>query len=230
MSNIFSNVIGRKLVMSLSGLFLVLFVIFHATMNLVVIFSPEAYDAICKFLGANWYALAGTAVLAGGFFVHIIYSIILTLSNKKARGSERYAMTSRPKIVSWASKNMFVLGVIVLGFAGLHLYQFWAKMQLVEIMYGHDWAAAGITIDPTMGSVLIKHYFSNPCIVGAYVIWIGALWFHLTHGFWSALHSIGFSNQKWVPRLEFLGKAIATITCAMYIAVVVGVYIQSLLG
>ncbi len=227
MSNIFSNVIGRKLVMSLSGLFLVLFVIFHATMNLVVIFSPEAYDAICKFLGANWYALAATAVLAFGFFVHIIYSIILTVANKKARGTERYAMTSRPKIVSWASKNMFVLGVIVVGFAGLHMYQFWAKMQLVEIMYGHDWAMH-TNIDPTMGSVLIKSYFANPIIVAAYVIWIAALWFHLTHGFWSALQTIGFSNQKWVPRLELAGKAIATLACGMFMIVVLVIYAQSL--
>lgn len=214
--------------MSITGAFLLLFMLFHASMNLVAVFSPEAYDAICKFLGANWYALAGTMVLAGGFVLHILISIVLTLKNRAARGSERYAMTSSLAKVSWASKNMFVLGVIVIGFAGLHLYQFWAKMQLVEIMYGHDWQAY-TNIDPTGGAYLIQSYFSQPWIVVAYLVWLGALWFHLTHGFWSALQTAGWNNQKWLPRLECIGKWFATIVCLMYAAVVIVFYFKSIL-
>ena len=75
--------IGRKVVMSVSGLFLVLFLTFHMCMNLALVFSPEAYNAICGFLGARWYTLALTAVLAAGFFVHIIYAFILTYGNYK---------------------------------------------------------------------------------------------------------------------------------------------------
>lgn len=228
MSNFFSNTIGRKLVMSITGAFLLLFLLFHASMNIVAVFSPEAYDAICKFLGANWYALAGTLVLAGGFFLHIIFSIVLTLKNRAARGNQRYAMTSTHAKVSWASKNMFVLGVIVIGFAGLHLWQFWAKMQLVELMHGHDWASV-TAIDPTAGAALIEAYFSSPIIVVAYLVWLGALWFHLTHGFWSALQTAGWNNQKWLPRLECIGKWFATIVCLMFATVVVVFYIKSIL-
>lgn len=105
--------VGRKVVMSVTGLFLVLFVTFHALMNAVALISFEAYDAICEFLGANWYAVLGTLVLAGGFAIHIIYAFWLTLQNRKARGNNRYAVTTKPKDVEWASQNMLVLGLIV---------------------------------------------------------------------------------------------------------------------
>jgi len=88
--------VGRKVVMSITGLFLVLFLTFHVLMNAVALISLEAYDAVCEFLGANWYALAGTAILAAGFVIHIIYAFWLTLQNRKARGNDRYAVSARP--------------------------------------------------------------------------------------------------------------------------------------
>ena len=108
--------IGRKVVMSISGLFLVLFLTFHMCMNIALVFSEDAYNAVCKFLGANWYALVGTLVLAAGFLVHIIYAFWLTLQNLKARGSDRYAVNVRPDTVEWSSQNMLVLGIIVILF------------------------------------------------------------------------------------------------------------------
>ena len=127
--------VGKKVIMSVSGIALVLFLLFHMSMNLVAIFSGEAYNAICEFLGANWYALVATAGLAALVIVHFVYAIILTLQNKKARGGQAYAYTAKPKEVEWASQNMFVLGVIVILGMGLHLYNFWANMQLVEVMH-----------------------------------------------------------------------------------------------
>ena len=129
--------LGKKLVMSVTGMFLVLFILFHMSMNITAIISPEAYNMICELLGANWYALAGTAVLALGVFVHFLYAVILTLNNYKARGSQRYAVTVQEPGVAWASKNMLVLGFIILGGLLIHLFNFWSKMQLVEIMGGH---------------------------------------------------------------------------------------------
>lgn len=83
---LFNSSIGRKLVMSLSGLFLILFLTFHLAMNFVAVFSGEAYNMVCEFLGANWYALVGTLILALGFVVHIIYAFWLTIQNRKAGG------------------------------------------------------------------------------------------------------------------------------------------------
>ena len=96
-----------------------------------------AYNSVCEFLGANWYALAASAVLALFIIVHIIYAVMLTVQNRKARGNVRYAISKTPKSVEWSSKNMFVLGIVILAFLVVHLIQFWAKMQLVEILGDH---------------------------------------------------------------------------------------------
>ena len=155
---LFTSSIGRKLIMSISGLFLVLFLLFHMSMNLAAVFSTEAYNAICEFLGANWYALVGTLVLAAGFLVHIIYASILTLRNRAARGDKRYAVTAMPAGVSWASRNMYILGAIVVLGLILHLYNFWYKMQFAEIIGDHNLGAFG----PTDGAAYIADLFSNP--------------------------------------------------------------------
>ena len=126
--------VGRKVVMSVTGLFLILFLTFHALMNLVGIINLKWYDAVCEFLGANWYAVLGTLILAAGFALHIIFAFWLTWQNRKARGNDAYSVTKRPKTVEWASQNMLVLGLIVLCFLVLHLFQFWAKMQVPELM------------------------------------------------------------------------------------------------
>ena len=120
--------IGRKLIMSLSGLFLMLFLLMHMCMNLTSIISAEVYNAVCDFMGTNPFIQVMVPVLAAGFVVHIIYATILTLQNMKARGTDKYASSNKTD-VKWASKNMFVLGLIVLGFLGLHLTHFWVKMQ-----------------------------------------------------------------------------------------------------
>ena len=91
--------------MSVTGCFLVLFILFHMSMNVTAIISPEAYNTICEFLGANWYALAGTVVLAAGVLIHFLYAIILTLRNYKARGKQRYAVTVKEPGVAWASSS-----------------------------------------------------------------------------------------------------------------------------
>ena len=128
--------IGRKFVMSISGLALVLFLLFHGCMNLAVVFSEEAYNTICHLLGANWYALIGTLGLAFLVLVHFCYAIYLTIQNRAARGNDRYAVTGKKEGVEWESENMLVLGIIVIGFLCLHLYNFWFRMQLAEITGG----------------------------------------------------------------------------------------------
>ncbi len=212
--------IGRKLIMSITGVFLVLFLTFHGVMNFVVLFSTDAYNAIAAFLGANWYALIGTKILAAGFVVHIIYAIYLTLLNMKARGNIRYEVTKRQEGVSFASKNMLILGAIVLGFMGLHLYQFWAKMQFVEVKHmlgGH--VNESLLETATNGAFWIKYYFSQPVYSILYIVWLVALWLHLTHGVWSALHTLGLNNNTWLPRVKVISNILATLIILMFISI-----------
>ena len=216
--------LGKKLVMSVTGCFLVLFILFHMAMNLTAIISPEAYNAVCAFLGANWYALAGTVVLALGVLIHFIYALILTLNNYRARGTQRYAVTVQEPGVAWASKNMLVLGVITLLGMGLHLYNFWAKMQLVEIMGNH---VNSLGYSPTDGAALIAYTFSQWYYVVLYLIWFAALWFHLTHGVWSMFQTVGWANDTWYPRLKCIANVVATIVFLCFAAVVVVYFIKS---
>ena len=117
--------IGRKVVMSVTGIALVLFLTFHACMNVVALFSEEGYNWICEMLGANWYAVAATVGLAGLVLIHFIYAFWLNFQNRKARGNNRYEVTDKPEKVEWASQNMLVLGIIICLGLCLHLYNFW---------------------------------------------------------------------------------------------------------
>ena len=147
--------IGRKLVMSITGACLILFITFHVLMNAVAIFWPAAYNEICNFLGANWYALIASAGLAALFIIHIIYALWLTVQNRRARGNDRYNVVSKPPQVEWASQNMLVLGIVILAFLIVHLIQFWAKMQLAEIMGCHG------EIPPQAGTMFIQVAFQE---------------------------------------------------------------------
>ena len=213
--------VGRKVVMSITGASLVLFLLFHASMNLVAIISEEGYNMICEFLGANWYALVATAGLAG------LYAFILTVQNYRARGSQRYAVSANQKDVSWASKNMLVLGVIVVLGIGLHLFNFWYKMQFAEILHMAGVADVDIA-NATNGVYWIKETFANPIYVGLYLVWLAAIWFHLTHGVWSAMHSLGLNNGIWMKRVKCISNIVSTLVVLMFAVVVVYYFAMSL--
>nr|MBP8982960.1 succinate dehydrogenase cytochrome b subunit [Bacteroidales bacterium] len=196
------------------GAALVLFLTFHSIMNVFVIISPKVYDAICYFLGANWYALIATLVLAFLTVVHVLYAFWLTLQNKIARGRDAYSVNKRPKGVEWASENMLVLGLIILGFLALHLYNFWYKMQLTELLgkiNGEEISVAG--------AALVQGLFQSPVYCLLYMVWLTALWFHLTHGVWSALQSIGWSNDIWLPRIKVISNVVSTIVVGLFMLV-----------
>jgi succinate dehydrogenase / fumarate reductase cytochrome b subunit len=212
--------IGRKVVMSVTGVALVLFLTFHACMNVVALFSEEGYNWICEMLGANWYAVAATVGLAGLVAIHFIYAFWLTFQNWKARGNNKYAVTDKPEKVEWASQNMLALGIIICLGLCLHLYNFWWHMMAAELIDGEaaENAANGV--------FWIKKTFSCPVYAGLYLVWLAALWFHLTHGIWSAMQTLGWSGKVWFNRWRCIGNIYATIVVLMFAAVVVWFAIQ----
>ena len=217
--------VGRKVVMSVTGAALVLFLLFHMSMNLVAIISTDGYNAVCEFLGANWYALVGTAGLAALVVLHFVYAFILTLQNRKARGSQRYAVSERPKNVTWASQNMLVLGIIVILGIALHLFNFWAKMQLPEVLHMMGMHVDAVTMENVAnGSYYIASTFSCPVYAALYVVWLAALWFHLTHGIWSAMQTLGANNNVWICRWKAISNVLATIIIIGFLVVVVAGY------
>ena len=231
--------IGRKLVMSITGLALVFFLLFHGAMNVALVFSEEAYNWICAFLGANWYALVGTLGLAGLVVLHFAYALYLTIQNRLARGKDRYAVTAKREGVEWESENMLVLGIVVIGFLVLHLANFWFKMQFTEIahMTGLELFSAEETALATNGAFYVKALFTTPIwgqvYCALYLVWLLGLWFHLRHGIWSALHTMGLNNLKWMNRVKCISTLGATLVVSLFAIVVfyyLGVGIGELLA
>jgi succinate dehydrogenase / fumarate reductase cytochrome b subunit len=157
-------------------------------------------------------ATLGLAFLA---VCHIVFAFWLTMQNRKARGSERYAVTERRPEVSWASQNMLVLGIIILLGLLLHLFNFWYNMMFAELV-----GIEGLTHGPADGFGWIKETFSQPVYVVLYVIWIVAIWFHLSHGFWSAMQTIGINGKIWFNRWKVIGIIYVTILMALFLIVV----------
>ena len=211
--------IGRKLLMSITGACLILFLTFHVLMNAVAIVWPTAYNTICQLLGANWYALVASMGLAALFVIHIAYAFILTLQNRKARGNDRYNVTTLPPHVEWSSNNMLVLGIVVVAFLAAHMIQFWAKMQLVEAI-SHDpatWAAVdGAAANPAMGTLFLHAAFSEVWTPIVYIIGFIALWFHMNHGFWSMFQTAGWNNDTWLPRLKKVSLVWTSIIVGLF--------------
>lgn len=212
---LFNSTIGRKVVMSITGIALILFLTFHCCMNVAALFSGEAYNWICELLGANWYAVVATLGLAALAVIHIVYAFILTMQNRRARGSERYEVTAKPEKVEWASQNMLVLGIIILIGLLLHLYNFWYNMMFAELV-----GLEGLAHSPADGFSWIVETFSNPVFVVLYIIWIVAIWLHLTHGFWSAMQTLGWSGKIWFNRWKVIGFVYVTILMACFLIVV----------
>lgn len=196
--------------MSLTGICLILFLTFHCCMNIAAFFSGEAYNMVCEFLGSNWYAVIGTVALAALAVCHIIYAFILTMQNRRARGNQRYEVTSRRPEVSWASQNMLVLGLIIFLGLVLHMYNFWGHMMFAEL------ADIQVAHDPADGFAWIQETFSDPIYSILYLVWFAALWFHLAHGFWSSMQTLGLSGKVWLKRWQCIGLVYVSVLMAVF--------------
>lgn len=218
MANVFTSSIGKKLIMSISGLFLIIFLLLHLTINSLSLISEEAFKAGCDFMALPIVTVM-VPVLAFGFIIHIIYATYLTITNRKARGNNRYAVSNKAQ-ATWASKNMFVLGVIVLGVIAFHLTHFWAEMQLLQFQgVPHE--------ELTDPNLLMAQTFKPLWVVIVYIVWFAALWFHLTHGFWSAFQTIGWNNDIWIKRWKVIGCIFATIICVGFAVVAVVAHLKA---
>ncbi len=200
--------------MSVTGLFLILFLTLHVTANLTILWGQEAYDAVTGFMGTNPLIQIMVPVLALGFVIHIGFSLILNLKNLKARGPVTYAggiKTRGFRFDRRASQNMLVLGVIVLGFLILHLSQFWIKMQWQQLSGG----------EPQNGYLLVTGYLGTPWVAICYIAWFAALWFHISHGFWSAFQTLGLNNRRLLPILHTVSVVYSSLLFGGFSTIVV---------
>lgn len=229
--------IGKKFIQSVSGAFLILFLLLHATINFfsvidsftgkygVVAGDVELFskgDGLFK-LGCDFMSLPFidimVPILALGLLVHIGYGCWLTFRNIKARGTVKYAVQNKARTDSWSSRNMLVLGLVILGILFFHLSGFWAKMQLPEMF--------GIGNFENNPYLLLNVVFGKWWSLLFYLIWFAAVWLHLVHGFWSMFQTVGWSNEIWMKRLKVIGVVVASLICLAFTAVAVNAFLHA---
>jgi succinate dehydrogenase / fumarate reductase cytochrome b subunit len=189
--------------MSLTGLFLISFLVIHLTLNLFLTFddSGNLFNLAAHFMATNPAIRIIEPLLALGFVIHIIWSGWITLENMRAR-PQKYEYSDQ--LLSWwaPSKNMFILGGLVLVFLVIHLTNFYVKMKFTGDPLLNSVSIGGVEMHNAYG--LVSHLFLNPVYDFLYMAGGILVGLHISHGFWSAFQTIGFSNQIWLKRLKLL--------------------------
>lgn len=196
-----SGSVGKKLLMALTGLFLILFLVIHLAGNLQLLFNDggKAFNIYATSMANNPFI---KIVSYGNFFfiiVHVIDGIILTMKNKAAR-NVRYKVPTKDSKSSWASKNMALLGIITLIFIIAHLKGFWFEFKFGAIPFTtYD----GVEYKDVYQ--IVAATYAQPLFAGFYVICMIFLGLHLSHGFSSAFQSMGLNHKKYTPFISKLG-------------------------
>lgn len=210
MSNFLTGSIGRKFVMSLSGLFLLVFIAVHLGINLLLIFdnTGELYNQGAHFMVTNPLIKIMEPILGLGFLIHIVWSFFLEYQNWKAR-PVRYAKRNVSGGSSWASRNMLVLGGLVLVFLIIHIMNFYVKMKITHEVGSTSVAGVDMHDAYTLVKATFTHASYGIPLSIFYILGGALLGFHLSHGFWSAFHTLGLNNKHWMNRWRMIGRIYA---------------------
>lgn len=208
-SNFLTSSLGRKLIMSLTGLFLISFLIIHLIGNLQLLMNDggEAFNIYAKFMTTNPLIKTVSYLLYASILLHAIQGWLIWRKNKQARG-KGYAVkvTRGVKTNVFAAKNMGWLGTIVFVFLLLHLYQFWLQMKLGNLpMATYD----GVEVKDLYA--IVAAAYSNIAYVLFYVISMVIIALHLDHGFQSAFQTLGWNHRKYTPLIKTVGRLYAVL-------------------
>jgi len=202
-----SSTLGKKLLMSLTGLFLISFLTIHLIGNLAI-FSNDgglAFNAYAAFMSTN--PLIGTVsyLLYAGIILHVVIAIMLYFTNSSAR-PVKYKVQKSKENSSWESRSMTLLGVLILAFIFLHLKDFWWQ-------YKHDGGYQ--FVEDANGNrdiyALVVEQFKTTGSLISYLVGLVALFFHLKHGFQSAFQSLGLEHHKYTPAIKVIGLVYSII-------------------
>jgi succinate dehydrogenase / fumarate reductase cytochrome b subunit len=216
--NAFSSSIGKKLIMGITGLFLVLFLIVHCFINALIFFNDGGltFNIGAHFMASNWIIRAGEIVLFIGLLVHIIQALRLTLSNNKAR-PVRYAVNQGSANSKWYSRSMGLLGTLLLIFLIIHLSHFWVVSRFTGIP----------TVDTNAHEDLyavMKITFQQLWVVVVYTLSMISLCYHLLHGFASAFQTLGWNHTKYNSIIKGVGIWYSIIISIVFAAMPIAIY------
>ena len=216
--------IGQKTVMSLSGLFLITFLLVHLIGNLQLLLPDEgrAFNEYAEFMTNNPVIKTTSYLLYASFLLHAIQGFALWWQNRQARGTEGYAVkrTRAVKTNSFASRYMAALGTIILVFLVLHLYQFWlqTKLGLLESVTYDDLEVGNLYLP-------IYEVFHNPLFVIFYIFSMIVVGLHLWHGFQSAFQTLGLNHKKYTPLIKGMGAVYSIVVPLGFAAIPVYIFL-----
>lgn len=200
-----SSSIGQKVIMSLTGIFLMLFLVVHLLGNLQLLKDDggEAFNSYAFLMTHNPIIKTISYSLYAFILWHAIQGLYLWIKNKSARGASRYGVT-HTRSTEISARNMAWFGIVILVFIILHMYQFWLQMKLgllppVEVA-GYDHPVNNLYLP-------VKAAFGNIYYVIFYVISMVVIGFHLWHGFWSSLQTLGLNHPRYNPLIKGIGYA-----------------------
>lgn len=217
--------VGRKVLMALSGLFLLIFLLQHFVINFLSVISADAFNGASHFMGTNpLIQFVMQPVLIFGVVFHLAMGMYLESKNRAAR-PVKYAYNKPGENSSWMSRNMIISGIMVMLFLGLHFYDFWIPEIKTKFVDGD---MSGLLPEGGMRYFEeLQHRFVDPIRVGIYCLSFVFLGLHLLHGFQSAFQSVGFNHNRYTPTLKKLGNLYAIIIPLGFIFIAIFHFINS---
>jgi succinate dehydrogenase / fumarate reductase cytochrome b subunit len=210
--------IGKKIVMGLTGLFLIAFLVIHCFLNSLIFFNDGGliFNEGAHFMGTNWLIRAMELVLFLGLIIHSVQALILTLENRRARPIG-YAKFNGAANSIWYSRSMGLLGTLILLFLIVHLAHFWVKSRFTglpgEDANGHDNLYA-----------VMQQTFTQGWVVALYCFAMVSLAYHLMHGFQSSFQTLGLNHKKYTPYIKKFGLAFSLIIPVTFAAMPLTMY------
>lgn len=223
-TNALSSTIGRKVLMALTGLFLIIFLIVHLSGNFQLLADDggRSFNTYAEFMTSNPIIVTISFTLYATFIIHIIWAVLLTLHNRKARPIG-YAVSKSSTNSKWSSRNMGILGTIIFIFLVIHMRSFWYEMHWGDIPTatydGEEYKDLYAVVSAS---------FSQWWYVAIYVVSMLGLMFHLYHGFKSAFQTLGLNHPKYNPVIHTVGYAYSILVPAAFATIPIIMYLQNI--
>jgi succinate dehydrogenase / fumarate reductase, cytochrome b subunit len=216
-TNLFTSSIGKKVLMSLTGLFLITFLIIHCAINAMIFFNDggATFTHWGHFMGTNPIIRTLEIGLIIGFLLHIIDGFVLWAQNSKAR-PVKYSKVAHPHKSKWYSRSMGLLGTLILIFLVIHTAHFWIPNRANQFIEGEELPLYQLMLE----------IFQNPWVVLIYLLGCFSLFWHLLHGFKSAFQTLGLNHIKYNGAISFLGTAFAIVVPVIFALMPVAIYFK----
>ncbi|MEO6070918.1 MAG: succinate dehydrogenase cytochrome b subunit [Chitinophagaceae bacterium] len=229
-SQFFTSAVGKKIVMALTGFFLISFLIVHVGLNSTIFYdlvdptdNGEMFNKAAHFMGSTIITRILEIVLFIGFIIHIIQGYAIELKNRQKRSID-YKVGLGNRGSTWYSRSMAILGTLIFLYLILHIAQFWVPSRITKDLAEVQYSPSG----DHMHNLFLKMYetFQVPWIVLLYIVGVISLGYHLMHGFQSAFRSMGVHNRKYMKMIKGLGYGFTLLVCILFALMPISMYFK----